>query len=141
VRIKIYQYILRTFCVSQIAVSKLKLLSVIVLLCILTFAQLMVSPSPVNAQTFPSTLVERQSNTMIINNLTTSSQDILHTKQIPSEGSFLIIGSHSSRFLLGRSDIVNLIDLPRHDSSSILYSRYSNGGKLGVMNFIHLVMA
>ena len=67
---------------SQIAVSKLKLLSVIGLLCIISFAQLTVSSSPVNAQRFPSSLVKRQSDTPIINNTTTPSKDIFYSKQI-----------------------------------------------------------
>src|SRR5690349_13076710 len=67
---------------SQIAISKLKLLSVVVLLCIISFAQLTVSSSPVNAQRFSSSLVKRQSDITIINNVTKSSEDIFHSKQV-----------------------------------------------------------
>jgi len=60
----------------------LKLLSVIGLLCIISFAQLTVSSSPLNAQRSPSSLVKKQSDTQIINNTTTPSKDVFYSKQI-----------------------------------------------------------
>jgi hypothetical protein len=67
---------------SQIAVSKLKVLSVIGLLCIISFAQLTVSSSPLNAQRSPSSLVKKQFDTPIINNTTIPSKDVFYSKQI-----------------------------------------------------------